>query len=59
VITSQEFRKATGRDPAQDDLERCNCKYAGKLGHSDCGWNKEHNLPNFMANYLNVKLSRQ
>jgi len=48
-ITAEQFKEATGQDPIQDDLERCNCPKAGQLGHYDCGWNHEQNLPQFMA----------
>jgi len=48
-ITAEQFKKATGQDPIQDDLERCNCPKAGQLGHYSCGWNHEQNLPQFMA----------
>ena len=46
-ITAEIFRKATGYYPMQDDLERCNCRRAGELMHSCCGWNDEHNKPQF------------
>lgn len=47
-ITAEMFKKATGFDHSQDDLERCNCEQAGEFGHSHCGWNYKHNLPMFM-----------
>lgn len=50
VITAEVFKLATGDDPVQDDLERCNCAKAGELGHSQCGWNYARNLPMFMNN---------
>ena len=46
-ITAEMFKEATGYDPVDDDLERCNCPDAGKLAHSCCGWNKVHNKPQF------------
>jgi len=48
-ITPDQFRAATGHDPIDDDLERCNCPDAGELGHQSCGWNHEQNCPQFMA----------
>lgn len=48
--TAEDFKKATGHEAVQDDLERCNCKQAGKsIGHSSCGVCKEHNIPVFMC----------
>ena len=46
-ITRKKFKEATGHDPQQDDLERCNCKKAGQDGHTMCGWNKEGGVPVF------------
>jgi len=46
-ITAKRFKAATGVDPELDDLERCNCKHAGELGHWFCGWDTERNLPRF------------
>lgn len=48
-ITVEMFKEATGYDPIQDDLERCNCEHAGTQGHSQCGWNKALNMPVFMV----------
>lgn len=48
-ITPEIFKAATGRDPENDDLERCNCTKSGELGHFFCGWNTEKNLPQFMT----------
>lgn len=48
-ITSEMFKKATGFEDSQDDLERCNCEKAGEIGHSSCGWNYHKNLPMFMS----------
>ena len=50
-ITRQDFWMATGLCPEQDDLERCNCKKVGKIGHFLCGWDDERNLPNFWPKY--------
>ena len=46
-ITVEMFKKFTGREPVDDDLERCNCKKVGKPGHMQCGWNSVLNLPRF------------
>ena len=48
-ITDEEFLKATGFPPEQDDLERSNCEHAGEMGHLMCGWDHSQNLPVFMA----------
>lgn len=50
-ITEELYIKCVGQEPTQDDLVRCNCNYAGMVGHYDCGWNDEMMLPNFIANY--------
>lgn len=34
---------------AEGNLERCNCRSAGELGHFFCGWDHEKNLPQFMS----------
>lgn len=47
LITAQMYREATGHDPIQDDLERCNCDKAGQVGHWQCGWNHRLNQPVF------------
>lgn len=49
MITREKFKEATGLEPEQDDLDRCNCTQAGELGHFFCGWNEEKNLPRFMT----------
>jgi hypothetical protein len=46
-ITKKKFKAAMGRDPVQDELERCNCAAAGRIGHWGCGWCEEHNKPMF------------
>jgi hypothetical protein len=46
-VSLSEFIRATGRDPAHDDMERVNCMEAGTIGHLCCGWNAEHNKPQF------------
>lgn len=47
-ITEDIFKKAVGVAPKQDDLERSNCPFAGKLGHYHCGWSSFLNRPMFM-----------
>lgn len=49
MITADQYEKATGYAPENDDLERANCKAAGKLGHWSCGWNHDADLPFTMA----------
>jgi hypothetical protein len=44
-ITREMFFNAVGCDPIQDDLDRCNCHQAGKLGHWSCGWCESCNCP--------------
>lgn len=44
-IDAAFFKLHTGRDPIQDDLERCNCDKAGETGHDFCGWNYRVMLP--------------
>ncbi len=46
-ITRAKFKAATGVDPVDDDLERCNCKKAGEAAHWMCGWDEKRNLPVF------------
>ena len=48
-ITAEQFKEYVGREPEDDDLERCNCVRAGQFGHTMCGWNNKANLPVFMA----------
>lgn len=45
MITEDHFRKATGRDPVNDDLDRSNCPDAGKIGHWQCGWDYAADRP--------------
>ena len=52
-ITAEMFKEATGSDPINDDLDRCNCPKAGNMGHWQCGWDTEANLPYFMTGKLN------
>jgi hypothetical protein len=46
-ITREYFIKATGREPQDDDLDRCNCPHAGEIGHFCCGWDTFLNQPQF------------
>jgi hypothetical protein len=46
-ITAEMFLAATGYPPENDDLERSNCAMAGAMGHFNCGWCEEENLPIF------------
>jgi hypothetical protein len=48
-ITKKKFIEATGSEPRQDDLERCNCKKAGEVFHYSCGWCEEHDKPRFIC----------
>lgn len=45
--TADDFKRATGREPQQDDLERVNCDQVGEIGHMTCGWCHTHNAPAF------------
>lgn len=49
MITREKFVERVGREPHDDDLERCNCKQAGEIGHWFCGWDEEADLPRFMV----------
>jgi hypothetical protein len=55
IITAETFKAATGRDPENDDLERCNCHRAGELGHQYCGWNQKTNRPQYEGHPLPLK----
>jgi hypothetical protein len=48
-VTAKKFTAATGHKPEGDDLERCNCKRAGEMGHWSCGWDADANLPVFLT----------
>jgi hypothetical protein len=37
MITADDFKRSTGYEPEQDDLERANCPLAGQPGHVWCG----------------------
>jgi hypothetical protein len=45
LIDAARYKAATGHDAVDDDLERANCPNHGKIGHFNCGWCHEHNLP--------------
>jgi hypothetical protein len=47
MITAEQFKSATGYDPQDDDLERCNCNLRGG-SHTMCGWDDDRNMPNFI-----------
>lgn len=44
---ANQFLKHVGREPENDDLDRCNCKQAGEQGHRACGICEEHRMPVF------------
>ena len=48
-ITAEYFESKIGSPPEHDDIERCNCKEAGDLGHFSCGWCDVCELPQFMC----------
>lgn len=57
-VTAEQFEKATGRPPQDDDLDRCNCPNAGEIGHLLCGWDDHLNLPAFEAVALGKAMRR-
>ena len=48
-VTRDDFVKAMGREPENDDLERCNCPQAGQLLHWYCGWSTTSDRPMFLC----------
>lgn len=48
-ITAEMFRQHVCREPKDDDLERCNCAFAGQVGHRSCGWDWVIMLPRWEA----------
>ena len=52
IITRDIFIAATGYEPEDDDLERCNCPVAGTVGHFACGWDAECGQPRFMTGHF-------
>ncbi len=57
-ITREHFIRATGREPIDDDLDRCNCDKAGELAHSCCGWHEELDRPWFDAPPSEIRARR-
>lgn len=53
-ISAADFKRATGFNPMNDDLERCNCDKAGTPGHSMCGWDYARNMPRFLPGAVNA-----
>jgi hypothetical protein len=53
-----DFKQATNRSPIEDDLERCNCPFAGKSGHLQCGVCVMHNKPIFMCSECMIELHK-
>jgi uracil-DNA glycosylase len=51
-ISAERFTAAVGREPENDDLDRCNCPEAGKIGHSGCGWCRQCDRPRFICGHL-------
>lgn len=58
-ITREKFIAATGSEPKQDDLERCNCDKAGQFTHTMCGWNEEFDLPQFMVGIIGYEVVKE
>lgn len=52
TITKKYFVGRVGSLPINDDLERCNCKEAGRIGHFFCGWCKNCDLPVFICGHI-------
>jgi len=48
----EKFIAALGREPINDDLERCECPHAGLPGHFQCGWCDACDGPRFMCTHL-------
>lgn len=48
MIDEAQFKKLTGIDARDDDLERVNCDRAGQPGHTHCGLNK-YGMPALMG----------
>lgn len=55
TITREKFIAATGFEPKDDDLERCNCDKAGQPTHTQCGWSHDADLPMYLLPPPNVK----
>lgn len=52
MITAEQFEKAVGQKPQQDDLERGNCPRAGSVFHTACGWCAKCDKPRFICGHL-------
>ena len=52
MITAEQFEKAVGRPPENDDLDRCNCPNEGEFAHFACGWCKECQQPRFICGHM-------
>jgi hypothetical protein len=52
MIDAEYFASRVGREPVQDDLERCNCPEAGEPGHWGCGWCEQCDKPRFVCGHL-------
>ena len=48
-MTRVGFFMRTRRWPKDDDLDRVNCRHAGRIGHMCCGWCKKHRAPMFQC----------
>lgn len=47
-ITAEWFKASVGQEPGGDDLDRCNCRRPGAIGHMYCGWDDARDMPNFV-----------
>ena len=54
TITREQFIRATGEEPVQDDLERSNCTHSGEPGHFMCGWCDSHDKPRHICGCINL-----
>ena len=48
-VTREYFIERVGREPENDDLERCNCDCGNVVGHMMCGWCEAHDKPRFIC----------
>ena len=55
MITKKQFKKATGYEPKDDDMERVNCVRIGDVGHISCGWCNNHKKPRFVCGCITTK----
>lgn len=58
-MTSIEFAAAVGSEPTHDDMERVNCRVAGTIGHSHCGWCWKCNKPRFICGHAHKSDEQQ